>query len=319
MRLLNLRLYDGESFETSKLLADSAPALGPGERGDLSTYATFAVPGRQWTLRVDSESAHLLPSSRAAATLAIGVLFDLLLFLLVGGQVRLKQKARLLAQKTTAELERSRDELAASLAEKDVLLAEVHHRVKNNLQVISSLIQMQARRVGDKAVAAALTECRGRVNAIALIHEKLYEEKDVGKLGFGSYVRSLVDGIVRATHAPTQLVRLDVSVPDLHVAVERAIPCGLLLNELVTNALEHAFPDGRPGTLRVELREEAGGRVVLGVSDDGIGLPADLEPAQSPSLGLRLVSALTSQLKAKLNVERRAGGGTKFELVLASA
>jgi len=285
----------------------------------MTRAATFEVPGRTWTLRVDADSSRLESDSRATGTLIIGLLVALLLFILVGGQVRLKRQASLLARRTTAELERSRDELAASLAEKEVLLAEVHHRVKNNLQVISSLIQMQARRVGDQAAAAALSECRGRVNAIALIHEKLYEEKDVSKLGFGSYVRSLVDGIVRAAHVPTQLIRLDVAVPDVPVPVERAIPCGLLLNELVTNALEHAFPDGRTGTLRVELREETGGQVVLGVSDDGIGLPAGLEPAQSPSLGLRLVAALSSQLKAKLRVERRTSGGTKFEVVLAAA
>jgi two-component sensor histidine kinase len=315
---VEVRLYLGETPTPQALLFDSAPGQVGRDRGDLSKTVTVPVPGGEWTLRFDADEKKLQATSQANAMLAIGFVFNLLLFLLVTSQMRMKQRAATLARQATADLEHSHAELEASLKEKDVLLAEVHHRVKNNLQVISSLIQMQARRVGDKASAEALTECRGRVNAIALIHEKLYESGEVANLGFHNYVRSLVDGIVQAARFPNQLVRVEVEVPDIRVPVERAIPCGLLLNELVTNALEHAYPDGRAGTVRVTLREEAGGRMVLSVSDDGIGLPPELEPSQSPSLGLRLVSALASQLKARLVVVRNPVAGTTFSVVIAA-
>jgi len=202
-------------------------------------------------------------------------------------------------------------ELTASLREREVLLQEVHHRVKNNLQIISSLINMHVRKLDDTASRDALEECQTRVLAIALIHEKLYQSRDYARVPFSEYVRSLVLNVFHTTGVAPGAVQLQTSIDHLAVPVDKAIPCGLLLNELITNALKHAFKDGRRGVLQVELFR-AGARVHLVVSDNGVGLPAGFDVQRSGSLGLQLVSTLAEQLDASLTITSR--GGARFEV-----
>jgi PAS domain S-box-containing protein len=229
-----------------------------------------------------------------------------------------RERERLVGELRTlnAELEQRVDarthEIVAALKEREVLLQEVHHRVKNNLQVISSLISMQARSLPKDASREALQECQTRVQAIALIHEKLYQSRDYAQVPFAEYARSLVSTVFEATGVAPDRVSLVLATEDVALAVDKAIPCGLILNELVTNALKHAFPDGRHGTIRVELGQLPDGTLHLEVSDAGVGLPADLDLEQSPSLGLHLVRMLARQLGATLRIERE--GGTRFHL-----
>jgi two-component system, sensor histidine kinase PdtaS len=203
-------------------------------------------------------------------------------------------------------------ELSATLHERDVLLQEVHHRVKNNLQVISSLISMQMRKLEAGRSRDALEECQTRVDAIALIHERLYQSGDYSKVEFAEYVRSLATSVFHATRTAPSRVNLETVIDDVALGVDTAIPCGLVLNELITNALKHAFRDGRSGKVQIELAKIAGGRLRLAVTDNGIGLPPDLNSRQEESLGLRLVHTLARQLKAELVV--RSDGGASFEL-----
>ena len=204
-------------------------------------------------------------------------------------------------------------ELSTTLKEREVLLQEIHHRVKNNLQVISSLINMQMRKLDQGASRNALEECRARVQVIALVHEKLYQSHDYASIHFAEYARSLVSSVFHVTGISQRAVRLEVEIGNVVLAVDKAIPCGLILNELITNALKHGFPGGRTGVIRVELENIGEGRVTMVVRDDGIGIRADVDVMQSESLGLQLVRTLADQLDAKLDV-RQAQPGTEFRL-----
>ena len=202
------------------------------------------------------------------------------------------------------------DELQAGLREREILLQEVHHRVKNNLQVISSLINMQRRRVGDARAQAALLECQTRVQAIGLIHEQLYRYGDYARVPFAAYVEGLVGRLDEAFGSPGRVrVSLDVSAAPL--PVDKAIPCGLIVNELVTNAFKHAFPGDRRGTIRVCLAGPVAGLVTLTVEDDGAGMPP---PAgtESTSLGLQLVQTLVAQLSG--TYAQAGGEGTRCDI-----
>jgi PAS domain S-box-containing protein len=227
------------------------------------------------------------------------------------------EQARLVAELTalSGELEQRVDArtqaLAASLREKEVLLKEVHHRVKNNLQVISSLLNLQAQRVDDPRVRAMLDESRDRVYAIAVVHEKLYQSKDLSRVPFDEYVRELVDNLLHSLGYDGR-ISVIVDVCDVRLPVDIAVPCGLIVSELVTNAFKHAFPDGRPGEIRLSMRRADDGRIELIVADDGIGLPETVDPRQTLTLGLDLVVTFAEQLDAELDIGRRPG--TTFTL-----
>jgi PAS domain S-box-containing protein len=202
-------------------------------------------------------------------------------------------------------------ELTATLREREVLLQEIHHRVKNNLQVISSLINMQLRQLEDSGSRDALEECQTRVQAIALIHEKLYQSKDYSRVPFSEYARGLASNVFRALGVSKDLVTLELDFEELSLTVDKAIPCGLVLNELITNSLKHAFPDGRRGTVKVILRRDGPAHAVLSVSDDGVGIPAGVDPRNSTSLGMSLVFMLVEQLGGAVDIRR--GRGTELQ------
>ena len=150
-------------------------------------------------------------------------------------------------------------------------------------------------------------ECRRRVQTIALIHETLYQSKDYSRVAFSQYVRSLASNVFQTIDVSASKVWLDLAIDNVALAVDKAMPCGLVLNELITNALKHGFTDGRPGTIRVEFSRLEGGRFRLAVKDDGVGLPEGFAIATSESLGLQLVSTLSHQLDAELEVTGREG------------
>ena len=208
------------------------------------------------------------------------------------------------------ERKRAQEQIGAALTEKTVLLNEIHHRVKNNLQVITSLLNLQAGRARDPAVHALIAESRDRVQAMALIHQLLFERRDWSLVQLGPYLRRLGD-LLSSTYGHSR-IELEVEADDVELDVQRAVPCGLLVNELVTNAFKHAFPGERTGRIRIELRREADGCARLRVSDTGRGLPEDLDIERSESLGMQLIPLLAEQVGGKLNVER--GSGARFEL-----
>jgi two-component sensor histidine kinase len=216
------------------------------------------------------------------------------------------------ARDITQELE-AVSALQSSLRERGVLLQEVHHRVKNNLQIIASMINMQMRRLLPGEARDALEECVSRVQTIALIHAKLYQSRDFARIPFRDYVKSLVDNILYASAENPGVVTRRVDIGPIELTVEKAIPCGLIVNELVTNAVKHAFPNERRGTVQVTLRELDDGQLMLAVTDDGVGLASDFQIDSSGSVGLMLVATLVEQLKGRLTITGPPGAG--FEIV----
>jgi two-component sensor histidine kinase len=199
-------------------------------------------------------------------------------------------------------------ELRQALAEKTMLLKEVHHRVKNNLQVICSLLSMQIDHAASGACAAALSDAHSRVLAMSLIHEQIYQSESLSELDFGEYVQALSRQLFATYCVDAGRIGIELSVEPVALDMERAIPCGLILSELFSNALKYAFPDGRAGVIRVTLRRTSLGRMELAVEDNGCGLPADLDWRTTPSLGMQVVRTLSRQLRAEVTVRSGAGG-----------
>ena len=183
--------------------------------------------------------------------------------------------------------------LSEALAGKDVLLREVHHRVKNNLQTISSLLNMQADLLPDVAARQALRDAHRRVHSMALIHEQMYGDKDMDQVDFGEYARRLARDLLKSCGATAGRVRLRFALQPVSLAMDQMIPCGLILNEIVTNALKYAFPGDREGDILVALACADEQMVIITVSDNGAGLPPDVETKRPESLGTRIVEILT--------------------------
>ncbi len=205
--------------------------------------------------------------------------------------------------------------LRESLKEKEVLIKEIHHRVKNNMQVISSLFNLQSRVVQDEKALEVFRECQARIKSMALIHEKLYQSNDLANVDFAEYIRNLLTYLYQSygNHAGT--IQLDVQVGEARLGIDTAIPCGLILNELVSNCLKHAFPGREKGLIRVSLHQE-NGRTFLSVLDDGVGFPDGIDFTKSGSLGLQLVNTLVQQLEGTIALQRHTNG-TEFRIVFS--
>jgi two-component sensor histidine kinase len=181
--------------------------------------------------------------------------------------------------------------------EKDLRLREIHHRIKNNLQIISSLLTLQAGELSDPVAAEGFRESRMRIQSRALVHEQLYAGGDLSRLDLAGYV-SRIGSHLFETYVPDQdRIRLELDLAPASLPIDKAIPCGLIVNELTTNAFKHAFPTGRTGTVGVHL-SAADGLIRIEVVDDGVCLPPDQDPATSRSLGLKLVTSLTASWAA---------------------
>ncbi|MDB6156040.1 MAG: hypothetical protein JWL90_4493 [Chthoniobacteraceae bacterium] len=198
--------------------------------------------------------------------------------------------------------------------EKEMLLRkEIHHRVKNNLQVISSLLYLQSRHVDDPRMQELLRESQSRTRSIALIHEKLYQSSGDSKIELGPYIKELVEGLFDSYRVSPSIVRLEVRTEEVCLDLDAVIPCGLIITELVSNALKYAFPDGRKGTITIDVYFAGEDALGLRVRDDGIGLPEGFSVEQALSLGTRLIKDLTSQLNG--TVEFRSERGTEVTIV----
>ena len=208
------------------------------------------------------------------------------------------------------ERKRAEELIKASLHEKEVLLKEIHHRVKNNMQVISSLVALQAERSQDTSMRDVLQDVTDRVRSMALVHEKLYQSADMARVDFAEYVQSLLGYLWRAHGTAASGVRLRFDLEPVQLSVNAAVPCGLILNELATNALKHAFHGRSDGEVAISLRGTSEGGVCLRVCDNGTGLPPGLDWRHANSLGLRIVQILAGQLRA--TVEASSGEGTEF-------
>jgi two-component sensor histidine kinase len=197
------------------------------------------------------------------------------------------------------QLKKAEEEVKKSLREKEVLLKEVHHRVKNNLQIINSMLYLQSPYIKNEQAIEMFKESQNRIYSMALIHEKLYESESLSKIDLAQYIQSLITNLFRSYGVSEKAVRPKISVENVALNIDTVIPCALIINELVSNSLKHAFPDlhkraAGTGEIRVELRHDTGNTIKLTVGDNGLGLPEGFEVQNCESLGLKLVSVLAS-------------------------
>jgi PAS domain S-box-containing protein len=213
-------------------------------------------------------------------------------------------------------LKRNEEQIKASLKEKDALLKEIRHRVKNNLQIISSILSLQEAKVDDAASREILADSRNRIKSVALIHEKLYGSRELSSIDFAEYITSLMSHLARSYGGNYGRVTTRTDVADVALNPDVAIPLGLIVNELVTNSFKHAFPGETAGEIFVELHKTWDGKYLLVVGDNGVGIPADFDIGRTSSLDLQLVQALARQINSQVTVEHAKG--TVFKITFSA-
>lgn len=215
-------------------------------------------------------------------------------------------------QKEIKERKKVDEKIRISLKEKEALLREIHHRVKNNLQVISSLLDLQSGRLKEKSSIDAFKESQNRIKSMSLIHEQLYQSKNLTKIDFEKYIKNLTINLFNLYSGSPDDISIKINAKDVLMSIGKAIPCGLIINELVSNSLKHGFPDGKQGEILIDFLLENDKEYKLVVKDNGIGFPEDLNLQNIESLGLQLVNMLTQQLKGTVELDRNHG--TTFKI-----
>jgi PAS domain S-box-containing protein len=214
------------------------------------------------------------------------------------------------------EQKQAQEQIQTSLKEKEVLLKEIHHRVKNNLQIVKSLLQMQCRRTKEQEGLLVLQDSQNRIASIALVHEKLYRSDDLANIDFAQYIPDLTIHLFETYNVSSNTINLKIKVHDIALDIDRAIPCSLIINELVSNSLKYAFPANRKGEIYVEFYPNSDDTLTLTVRDNGIGIPEAFDIATATSLGLTLVQGLVEQLEGTLELDRSQG--TAFKITFAA-
>ncbi len=225
----------------------------------------------------------------------------------------------MLEQLHNREMERDKaeDEIKASLREKEVMLKEIHHRVKNNMQVICSLLNLQSRYIEDSHALSIFMESQNRIRSMALIHEKLYRSQDLASIDFPGYIETLLIELERTYGVNPNKIELNVKVKDVSLSIDNAVPFGLVINEIVSNSLKHAFPESMngKGCIDIQLKENKNNQIWMKISDNGVGIPEDIDFRNTDSLGLRLAVILVEdQLKGSIEMKRNHG--TEFVIIV---
>ncbi|MBI5591519.1 MAG: hypothetical protein HY881_13660 [Deltaproteobacteria bacterium] len=229
------------------------------------------------------------------------------------------QQANALLWDEMEERGKAEAQIKRSLKEKEALLKEIHHRVKNNLQIIQSMLNLQLPQIKDEKAIALFKESQNRVYSMALIHEKLYQSESLAKIDFHEYIKSLTSYLFISYGATARAIRPRIRIEDISLDVDTTIPCALIINELVSNSLKHAFPASRraeeTGEITIGLRRDTGDGFLLAVGDNGVGLPEGFEIESSDSLGLKLVNVLVKQLAGTILIGE--GRGAEFTISFA--
>jgi len=210
------------------------------------------------------------------------------------------------------ERKRSEEKIKAALREREVMLREIHHRVKNNMQIISSLLRLQSRQIKNKKILDIFNVGQNRIRSMALIHESLYQSKDLSKINFADYIKRLTTHLFSMYRVGLERIQLNVTVGEVFLDINRAIPCGLIVNELVSNSLKHAFPNGQEGEIVVRMDGNDRGKISLVVKDNGIGFPEDLDFQRTETLGMQLVTDLVAQIEGKIEISKKKGTEVKI-------
>ncbi|MEA5582557.1 PAS domain S-box protein [Nodularia harveyana UHCC-0300] len=219
-------------------------------------------------------------------------------------------------QQDITEQKQADEKIKTSLKEKEVLLQEIHHRVKNNLGIVSGLLQMQCRRIEDTQAKAILKDSQNRIASIALVHEKMYRSEELADIDFAEYIPDLTTHLFDSYNVSSNRIQLNIQVDHASLDIETAIPCGLIINELVSNALKYAFPDDNFGEIQVNFYQESPGKLTLIIRDNGIGLPAEFDHHKTKTLGLTLVHGLVKQLRGNLKIN--FDQGTEFKITFTN-
>ncbi|MGD2244938.1 MAG: PAS domain S-box protein [Candidatus Aminicenantes bacterium] len=215
------------------------------------------------------------------------------------------------------ERKKAEEQIKASLKEKEILLQEVHHRVKNNMQIISSLLNLQSRHVKDKESLGLFKSSQNRVKSMALIHERLYQSKDFTRIDVADYVQNLTNHLFITYGINKDTIKLKMNIKDIFLDINNAIPCALIINELVSNSLKHAFPNGKKGEIQISMRPLSKDEIELVVGDNGVGMPEDANLKNTKSLGLYLVNMLAKdQLHGEIKLDKTKGTAFRFRLRL---
>ena len=210
------------------------------------------------------------------------------------------------------ELKKVENQLKSSLEEKEVLLREIHHRVKNNMQIISSLLNLQSRYLNDEKTVNVLNESRNRVKSMAMVHEELYRSHDLSKIDFADYIQRLLSGLFSSYGVDKNVIKPEINVENVLLNINMAVPCGLIINELVSNSLKHAFLQGQNGKISIKFHPN-GEKYVLKVADNGAGFPENIDFENTKTLGLQLVNTLVKQLSGSIDICRSSG--TSFKII----
>ena len=210
------------------------------------------------------------------------------------------------------ELKKVETQLKSSLEEKEVLLREIHHRVKNNMQIISSLLNLQSRYLNDEKTVNILNESRNRVRSMAMVHEELYRSRDLSKIDFADYIQRLLSGLFSSYGIDKNFIKPEINVEDVLLNIDIAVPCGLIINELISNSLKHAFTQGQKGKISIKFHPH-GEKYVLTVSDNGTGFPEGIDFKNTKTLGLQLVNTLVKQLSGSIDIY--SSSGTSFKII----
>jgi PAS domain S-box-containing protein len=230
-----------------------------------------------------------------------------------GKAIHYKGKAaRVTAIRDITELKKAEEQIRRSLKEKEVLLQEIHHRVKNNMTVVSSLLKLQSDKVEDERYREMFYDCMGRIRTMASVHDKLYQAENMDKIIFSSYIRDMAEEVFRSYDLSSRL-KLITDVDDITLGIAASTPCGLIVNELITNALKYAFPEDREGEIVVALYMLDNDEIEMTVSDNGVGIPEEIDFSSTDSLGLSLIKALVMQLQG--NIELKKENGTEFKII----
>jgi PAS domain S-box-containing protein len=291
---------DSTALNSLSLLTD--PGITPEKSRELRQARTIRF---ETTVNFDTLSQTLATRRSGTATIEVQITP-------LGGRDDREPAGYLVHVQDTTDRKRAEEQIRNSLVEKEALLKEIHHRVKNNLQIVSSLLSLQAEYVTNEKALEALRESQNRVRSMAMIHRQLYNSGDLARIDFEHYVHDLADQIFRTYSLQAGKIRLELQIDPIPLGIDKAIPCGIIVNELISNCLKHAFTDRPSGVIRVSLRKVTGDSLELAVEDDGVGLPEEMDLGESPSLGLRLVRTLAEQLRGTVDI--RQGAGTSFTI-----
>jgi len=212
---------------------------------------------------------------------------------------------------------KAEEQIKNSLREKEALLKEIHHRVKNNLQVTSSLLRLQSGYIHDPRTLEMFADSQNRIRSMALVHEKLYKSSDLSRIDFSEYVDNLAQLLFRSFGVEPQQISLEIKKQAVFLSVETAVPCGLLVNELLSNSIKHAFPKGRQGKISVNIEMHDNSEIEIEVNDDGVGLPESFSFETTETLGLQLVRTLVNQINGRIVVKNN--NGASFSIIFTEA